>query len=58
MKIREWLILLSEWFLQQNEFVTSIENMEKVELEKRLEKFYLSTSVLVKKMATTTKQVL
>ena len=41
MKIREWLILLSEWFLQQNEFVTSIENMEKVELEKCLEKFYL-----------------
>ena len=58
MKIWEWLILLSEWFLQQNEFVTSIENMEKVELEKRLEKFYLSTSVLAKKMATTTKQVL
>ena len=41
MKIREWLILLSEWFLQQNEFVTSIENMEKVELAKCLETFYL-----------------
>ena len=34
-------MLLLEWFLQQNEFVTSIENMEKVELAKCLEKFYL-----------------
>ena len=58
MKIREWLILLSEWFLQQNEFVTSIENTEKVELAKCLEKFYLSGLVLAKKTATTTKQVL
>ena len=34
--------MLSDWFLQQNEFVTSIENMEEVELAKCLEKFYLS----------------
>ena len=48
-------MLLLEWFLQQNEFVTSIENMEKVKLAKCLEKFYLCAR---QKTATTTKQVL
>ena len=39
-----WILLLfSDWFSQQTEFSTPLEDMEKSELAKCLEKFYLST---------------
>ena len=40
--LNKFLFLFLEWFLQQTEFSTQLEEMEKGELAKCLEKFYLS----------------